>query len=138
MEDPRRVARTDLKALLRDLQPTLDPVPYAFCSVAKPNPSDLAGALAMINEAEAVSLVVSLEDDRYRNVQRSGAMAKITLQVNSALEAVGLTAAVSTTLADAHIPCNIVAGYHHDHVFVPWELRQRALELLQQLSRGQD
>lgn len=43
----------------------------------------------------------------------------MTLQVYSALEGVGLTAAVSQTLAEHDIPCNIVAAFQHDHVFVP-------------------
>ena len=60
--------------------------------------------------------------------------AGMTLQVHSALEGVGLTAAVATTLAEAGIPCNVIAAYHHDHIFVPWERRAEAMERLEKLS----
>jgi len=43
----------------------------------------------------------------------------ITLMVHSALDSVGLTAAVTRQLADEGISCNVVAGYFHDHLFVP-------------------
>ena len=55
----------------------------------------------------------------------------ITLNVHSALEAVGLTAAVSQALALAGISCNVVAAYHHDHLFVPVSEARRALHILQ-------
>jgi hypothetical protein len=47
---------------------------------------------------------------------------------------VGLTAAVSGALAEAEIACNVVAGFHHDHLFVPWERRDEALAILQRLA----
>jgi hypothetical protein len=50
--------------------------------------------------------------------------------VHSSLEAVGLTAALSTRLADAGISANVVAGLRHDYFFVPWERRAEALELI--------
>lgn len=43
----------------------------------------------------------------------------ITLEVRSALDAVGLTSAVSAALTQAGISCNVLAGYHHDHLLVP-------------------
>jgi hypothetical protein len=43
---------------------------------------------------------------------------------------------VSGALAEAGIACNVVAGFHHDHLFVPWERREEALELLQRLSQS--
>jgi hypothetical protein len=61
--------------------------------------------------------------------------ARITLTVHSALEGVGLTAAVSGALAEQGIACNVVAGFHHDHLFVPWERREEALGVLRKVAR---
>jgi len=43
---------------------------------------------------------------------------------------VGLTAAVSGRLAANGISANMIAAYHHDHVFVPKDKAQLALQLL--------
>lgn len=60
--------------------------------------------------------------------------ALITLRVHSSLQAVGLMAAVAQALADAGISVNPVAGFHHDHLFVPWARRDEALQILEALS----
>jgi hypothetical protein len=49
---------------------------------------------------------------------------------------VGLTAAFSTALGQAGISCNVVAGIHHDHVFVPVEQAQMAMDVLDALQRS--
>ena len=51
--------------------------------------------------------------------------------VYSALEAVGLTAAVAKVLTEAEIPCNVIAARHHDHILVP---EHRAVEAIQVIS----
>jgi uncharacterized protein len=56
-------------------------------------------------------------------------MRQITLQVFSALEGVGLTAAVAGVPADHGFACNMVAACHHDHAFVPGADAGRAVEL---------
>jgi hypothetical protein len=61
-------------------------------------------------------------------------MRQITLRVHSALDGVGLTAAVASALSDAGIPCNMVAAFHHDHVFVPSSLAAAALDALRKLQ----
>jgi len=61
-------------------------------------------------------------------------MARITLEVHSSLEAVGLTAAVSQALASEAISANIMAGYFHDHIFVPESAGERAMACLTLLS----
>ena len=63
-------------------------------------------------------------------------MVKITLQVYSDLEGVGLTAAVATALARRGIPCNVVAALHHDHLFVPEGKGPAALRCLEALIRA--
>ena len=54
----------------------------------------------------------------------------ITLSIHSSLEAVGFIAVISRTLAQAGIPCNAIAGYCHDHVFVPVDRAEEAMTLL--------
>ncbi|MEJ2457732.1 MAG: ACT domain-containing protein [Novosphingobium sp.] len=61
-------------------------------------------------------------------------MARIVLEVHSALDGTGLTAAVSGGLAEAGIPCNMAAAYHHDHAFVPLGDAERALPILRRLQ----
>ncbi len=89
----------------------------------------LPQALAMFREAEGMSLVVpaALAPDAL-------AMACITLEVHSALDGVGLTAAVSGALAGAGIPCNMVAALRHDHVFVPEAQAAEAMAVLRALQ----
>ena len=58
----------------------------------------------------------------------------ITLTVQSDLNAVGLTAVVSTALAKAGISCNVIAAVHHDHLFVPVDRADDAMRVLRGLS----
>jgi hypothetical protein len=58
----------------------------------------------------------------------------ITLNVHSALEAVGLTAAFATALGQAGISCNVIAGYYHDHLFVGQADAERAMHVLRDLA----
>lgn len=120
--------------MLRGMAPELQPGAYAF-RTALDEAEALAAwprALAMFREAEGVSLVEAVPEDSPL------AMAWITLTVASALDGVGLTAAVASVLAAAAIPCNMVAAHHHDHVFVPVAQAERALALLQRLSEEAD
>ena len=112
---------TDLGRLLAGLKPMLDAVEYGFESMAEaPPPGD---AFALIREAEGVTVI------------RPGTgWARITLGIHSSLEASGLTARVAAALADHGIAANIVAAFHHDHVFVPWARRDEALAILRRLS----
>jgi hypothetical protein len=61
-------------------------------------------------------------------------LSRITLRVHSSLLAVGLTAAVSGALAAEGISCNVLAGYHHDHLLVPVDRGRDALEVLRALQ----
>lgn len=116
---------SDLAGMLAGMAPSLDRREWRFVLVEGNAPAD---AFALIREDEGATAIVA-------GAGQGAAFARITLQVHSALEGVGLTAAVAGALAKAGIACNIVAGFHHDHLFVPWHRREEALELLQRLAQ---
>ncbi len=103
------------------MDPLLDARRWDFVLVAGAVPPD---AFALIREDEGTTAILAAE---------GGDFARITLMVHSALEGVGLTAAVSNALAERGIACNVVAGFHHDHLFVPWPRAAEALEVLEAL-----
>ena len=90
----------------------------------------MAPALAFYREAEGVSLILPEAVARALGFDAALEMACITLTVQSSLEGIGLTAAVAEALTLAGIPCNMVAAYHHDHVFVPADMAGQALAVL--------
>ena len=51
-----------------------------------------------------------------------------------ALELVGFTAVLAKKLAENQISANVVAGYFHDHIFVQYSLRQKAIYSLNNLK----
>lgn len=79
-------------------------------------------------------MVISADHADAMGLPYDFAAAMITLRAFSALETVGLTAVVSTALANAGISCNIVAGYYHDHLFVPTERARQAVAILERLG----
>ncbi len=117
---------SDLAGMLAGMAPALHPDPWRFVLIEGEAPQN---AFALIREDEGVTAIVA-------GAGHGPAFARITLMVHSALEGVGLTAAVSGALAAAGIACNIVAGFHHDHLFVPWDQRDEALALLRRLTQA--
>jgi hypothetical protein len=60
----------------------------------------------------------------------------LSLDVHSSLHAVGLTAAIAKSLTEASIPCNVIAGYYHDHLLVPSGKAEQAIACLELLRAG--
>lgn len=107
--------------------------PGLFCFLT--NEADLIPeAEAPIREDEGLTVVVRLEAARANGIEPDFVAAWLTLEVHSALEAVGLTAAVSRALADEGIACNMFAGYHLDHLLVPADAADSAARAIQALA----
>jgi uncharacterized protein len=130
VDDARAPGETDLDAMLATLDVVRRPGVFTFVAVDAPGADQLAVAAATIVEDEAVTLVMQVDDARRFGLPVVVEMAWLTLTVNSSLEAVGLTAAFSRTLADAGVSCNVLAGFHHDHLLVPASDVDRAIEVL--------
>ncbi|MBY7769808.1 ACT domain-containing protein [Vibrio fluvialis] len=126
---------TELPVLLRSMQPELHDEEVVFCSVS----GDLQDylelkPLAMFHEREGLTLVLSKVTAQTHGLAFDGSFQQITLNVHSSLEAVGLTAAVSAALTQQEISANVIAAYYHDHIFVPTQRANDALNALKALS----
>ena len=125
---------SDRNAMVAQMSPRLDDQPYCFLIITPDiAPTALGAAIGTFREDEGVTAIVPEVTARELG-DESPAFARITLQVNSDLEGVGLTAAVSGALAEAGIACNMVAAFHHDHAFVPLARAEEALVTLQLLQ----
>ena len=92
--------------------------------------------VASMHEAEGLTLVLPEQQAMQQGFPIQFRCSWITLGVESALESVGLTAAFARALADQSISCNVVAGTYHDHLFVPLDRADAALECLRELQTG--
>jgi len=127
---------SDLADMLSALAPELMPGEFVFCTVPLARQADFAMLvpLASFRESEGLTLVLDVDSADRAGLGYAFVFRCITLGVNSSLDSVGLTAAVSTRLAQRGISANVIAAYHHDHIFVPSELADDALAALQEFG----
>lgn len=125
---------TDLAQMLGRLKPTARDGEFVYVSLSSPVVPTALRPEATIREDEGLTVVLRREDADAANLAYDVTLAWITLAVHSSLEAVGLTAAFSAALGGAGISCNVLAGYHHDHLLVPVTQREAALAVLRELA----
>lgn len=123
-------AITDLQLLLSHMAPVLHPTPYGYAVTDTAVP----GSFATVAEDEGRTVIAPQDALALAGIDPGPPWARISLTIHSDLAAVGLTAAFARALADHGISANVVAGFHHDHIFVPWASRDKALTALQELS----
>jgi len=125
----------NLNELLTSMQPELIDKVFVFCTMTGQLEQYLAlEPIAMFMEQEGLTLVLTKDKADKANLVYEGLFRQITLTVHSSLDAVGLTAAVSTKLASKGISANVIAAYYHDHIFVPNTQAEQALLALKALS----
>jgi hypothetical protein len=126
----------DLHTLLRDMRPVLDEAPYVIASVPAASLPAHPTCLGLFHEPEGVTLILTAAEAERLSLPTAPQWAHSVLSVHSSLLAVGFLASVATALAAAGISVNPVAGYYHDHLFVPWSARHQALAVLRQLAQA--
>jgi hypothetical protein len=123
---------TDPAVLLASMQPVLYEGTYVFCTTdALP-----AGVepLGLFREEEGLTLILPRAAADAAGLRYTGVFRRITLSVHSSLEAVGFLAAVTGVLAEHGIGVNPIAGYYHDHLFVPAACAEEAMAVLRALA----
>jgi uncharacterized protein len=125
---------TDLAVLLKTLKPIHNVGDYVFCTTRSCSGINLDDVLMLFKEQEGYTIILKQEFANSYNLAYTFVSAWITLSVHSSLEAVGLTAVFSSALTKEGISCNVVAAFHHDHIFVDKKDLPRAIVVLNQLA----
>lgn len=123
-----------LRALLAHLDAALQPGVWVYVQIPPDADPTAHQPLASFREAEGWTLILEESRARAAALPVQFRAAWITLSVHSALDGVGLTAAFAHALAEAGIACNVMAGVCHDHLFVPIEQGEQALQCLRRLQ----
>ena len=129
-------AVTDLEVLLRSLKPKLQDDFWVFTQTGTCHPEWITTpeVIAFFKETEAITLVCTEEFAINHDLQFHGVYRCITCNVYSSLEAVGMTAAISAKLTRYGISANVIAAYHHDHIFVPAGKAELAIQAMKELQ----
>ncbi|MDI2140965.1 MULTISPECIES: ACT domain-containing protein [unclassified Pseudomonas] len=125
---------TSLTTLLRSMSPQLNAGEYVFCTLRDGQMPSGLEVVGSFREREGLTVILERSHAERAGFSFDYVAAWITLNVHSALEAVGLTAAFATALGKAGISCNVIAGYYHDHLFVGQADAEHAMQVLRDLA----
>jgi len=125
---------TNLVQLLKGMSPQLNKGEFVFVTVKDTSKINRNDTISEFKEHEGTTLIIERKKADTLKLEYHFIASWITLNIHSALEAVGLTAAISKALTEQNISCNIVAGFYHDHIFVDKNDANNALEILRNLS----
>lgn len=130
------IGEKELGILLSSMAPILEDSIFVFCLI-KSEDKDIINykPWAIIHEEEGTTVIMLESTAKEHRLEYEGQFKRITLNVHSSLEAVGLTAAIASELAKYKITANVVAGYFHDHIFIQSSKAIEALKILNRLSQ---
>ncbi|QIE45102.1 ACT domain-containing protein [Pseudohalocynthiibacter aestuariivivens] len=124
----------DLNTLLASMDPVLASETFVFVTIpSRQVPADITAKM-MLQEAEGTTLILPRVEAEAANLPYTFAARMITLNVHSALDAVGFIARIATELAAHGMGVNPVAGYYHDHLFIPEDRADDAMRILRAFS----
>ena len=131
------MAESDLSKLLGILSVTRRDGVWRFETIDKDEASwaelvslrDVRDIAMLFQEREGLSVITSAEALTPENNR----WVWLELSVYSDLQAVGFLAQVAAALTEADVPCNAIAAYHHDHIFVPEGKADAAIRAIEAL-----
>ncbi|MEP3836071.1 MAG: ACT domain-containing protein [Algibacter sp.] len=126
----------NLEKLVRSMNPKLNQGNYVFVTVKDFGEIKREDTICEFKEAEGITLVMSKLKADALDLKYDFVARWITLEVHSALDAVGLTALFAEVLTKHNISCNVIAGFYHDHIFVDKNDAEQAVKVLTELSEN--
>ena len=129
-----QAGQRNLTKLLQGMEPRVHPGTFVYCFFPDFQLPLTLESIGTFREVEGLTAIVPLQQAKALGLPFQFESAMVTLTVHSALEAVGFMARISTALAAKGIPCNVISAFHHDHLFVPIDKVDEALQALQALS----
>jgi hypothetical protein len=130
-----KTGEMDIDVILRSMSPRLNEGEYVFVTLTDISQVNRNDTICELREAEGTTVVIEKSKADELGFTYNYVAAWITLNVHSALESVGLTAAFSTALTQHNISCNVIAGFYHDHIFVDAKDATKAIEVITNLSK---
>lgn len=121
----------NLNTLFAGMNPVMADGIYVFATVTGRVPD--VSHIMRFEEAEGTTLILLQSDADAAGMTYEFPARMITLNVHSALDAVGFLAKVSTRLAAEGMGVNPVAGFYHDHLFIPQDRADDAMAVLHQM-----
>ncbi|KAK5711106.1 hypothetical protein LTR15_012591 [Elasticomyces elasticus] len=117
----------DLATLIKSMSPSLHPETFQA----------LLHAEMLFREDEGFTFISNQDHVQELGLDFTFPCRKITLNVHSSLEAYGFLAAIAERLTRMKLGCNCVAGYFHDHIFVPVGKEDEVLSQLEAMASEQ-
>jgi len=126
----------NLETLIKEMKPRLNNGEYVFTTVNNLKDINSDDIIGQFKEKEGTTLILERQKADLLNLTYNFIASWITLEIHSALDAIGLTAAFSSALTKHNISCNVIAGFYHDHIFVDKKDETKALQVLINLSNN--
>ncbi|GAB7360349.1 hypothetical protein MBLNU230_g8307t1 [Neophaeotheca triangularis] len=134
----------DVSELLKTMSPSLHPDTFFWVSFEDKSLSfghvarilGEAKVQMLFQEAEGWTAILPRDTQLPESTTSSFLSRMITLNVYSSLEAVGFMKVITERLAEKGLSVNPVSAYFHDHLFVPVDVVDIAMEALREMARG--
>ena len=121
---------TNLDQLIKAMDPVLHHDTFVFVTFSDSVVPNGLETIMTFREKEGLTAIATLASAEATNTPFEFPCRMITLNIHSALDAVGFLARITTALAVEEMGVNPVSGFYHDHLFVPQARADDAMRVL--------
>lgn len=126
----------DLDVLLSSMSAKMAEGVYVFATLPDRSVPQGLNPRMVFQEDEGTTLILLQSEADAFGIAYEFPCRMITLNIHSALEAVGFIARIATELAKHGMGVNPVAGFFHDHLFIPLGREEDALKVISNLAKA--